>query len=380
MFLFSKGLSVLSSIRLPNPSDPSQVLQWTTSRAPETVRTLAKAWTKIPFADEDSNEDQIESMLKQCVTEIMDDDLAQFQLACVYWDMKESLEIQTDEPMQVLEHLKYIRASFNEYKQAKELAQRLEIQLKQGQSKCWELQQEKELIQQENEWLHQRLEVMCSTDASARKILQLEELLKASQCALNQEIEDNFALSKAMEDQIFDFERRISEANYQIESAKLSDVTLKAQLSAAIRDLETANANTLDLEQRMRGKSQKVTALKSKLSEAINQSSELHIALKESNTKCISLEEDVFVYSQQIVELNESLQETRESKEQLERKFEDINQCVVCLDNIKTSVSIIPCGHLFCETCVKELQERQIDICPVCRKDIESTLKIYIDK
>jgi len=48
--------------------------------------------------------------------------------------------------------------------------------------------------------------------------------------------------------------------------------------------------------------------------------------------------------------------------------------CSVCLEKI-TDAAVTPCGHIFCSTCMKELQTRQIK-CPMCRSKIPNFLKL----
>ena len=51
------------------------------------------------------------------------------------------------------------------------------------------------------------------------------------------------------------------------------------------------------------------------------------------------------------------------------------NDCAVCIDLLYNPIKIIPCGHIFCEPCVKRLRqtETQRDVpCPLCRQTIES--------
>ena len=48
--------------------------------------------------------------------------------------------------------------------------------------------------------------------------------------------------------------------------------------------------------------------------------------------------------------------------------------CSVCLELI-TDAAVTPCGHIFCSTCMKALQNRQIN-CPMCRSKIPSFLKL----
>ncbi len=49
-------------------------------------------------------------------------------------------------------------------------------------------------------------------------------------------------------------------------------------------------------------------------------------------------------------------------------------ECIICADNAKNTLCL-PCAHLcMCETCSLKLDKR---ICPICRKDIEGTERVF---
>lgn len=87
--------------------------------------------------------------------------------------------------------------------------------------------------------------------------------------------------------------------------------------------------------------------------------------------------------AQQVMEEPKRLEEKEQKISKLEGKVRKMKQrlesskCAVCIDRTKTVV-LLPCRHLFCERCVEVLQGRQENYCPVCRRDIENTLKIYL--
>ena len=77
---------------------------------------------------------------------------------------------------------------------------------------------------------------------------------------------------------------------------------------------------------------------------------------------------------------------TEVSSKQTESKCEDIdkkksrkenskilNPCVICYEDEK-QLACIPCGHL--TTCVP--CSHSLRICPICRKDIEAFVRIYL--
>ena len=52
-------------------------------------------------------------------------------------------------------------------------------------------------------------------------------------------------------------------------------------------------------------------------------------------------------------------------------------ECVVCLDAARTLL-MHPCGHLsMCETCARALMEKVLPKCPICRKDVDSVVKVW---
>ena len=64
-------------------------------------------------------------------------------------------------------------------------------------------------------------------------------------------------------------------------------------------------------------------------------------------------------------------------REKENRKRKRNNYCVVCLDEEITH-TFTPCGHMcVCENCAEELIKAKNN-CPMCRNNIESSMKIYI--
>ena len=55
-----------------------------------------------------------------------------------------------------------------------------------------------------------------------------------------------------------------------------------------------------------------------------------------------------------------------------QKKKQDALECSICLEN-KKNTALIPCGHVFCENCL-----RNTTICYNCRLPIEKTHKIYL--
>ena len=47
--------------------------------------------------------------------------------------------------------------------------------------------------------------------------------------------------------------------------------------------------------------------------------------------------------------------------------------CAICLDNKTTTFAVIPCNHVFCDSCIFEwLEEHQT--CPLCRCKANKTM------
>lgn len=77
------------------------------------------------------------------------------------------------------------------------------------------------------------------------------------------------------------------------------------------------------------------------------------------------------------IDLHEATTDTICKKFQLEEKqlashLDD--KCAVCLETLKEAM-VTPCGHVFCPTCVKELQTRNCK-CPMCRGRIDGYIKV----
>jgi hypothetical protein len=75
----------------------------------------------------------------------------------------------------------------------------------------------------------------------------------------------------------------------------------------------------------------------------------------------------------------------KEEKEELEEPVVNVPgdfTCSVCFEeNIKLE-AFTPCGHAFCYVCVKQIRNKKIPECPkcpICKKDIENTVKLFID-
>jgi C3HC4-type zinc finger (RING finger) protein len=57
--------------------------------------------------------------------------------------------------------------------------------------------------------------------------------------------------------------------------------------------------------------------------------------------------------------------------------LEDIYNCAICLEPMKTAVFLNPCGHEFDEACVRGVLETSNKKCPVCQVDVYSFQPAY---
>jgi hypothetical protein len=62
-----------------------------------------------------------------------------------------------------------------------------------------------------------------------------------------------------------------------------------------------------------------------------------------------------------------------EEKIEIKEKIEEYKLCVICMEREKNTV--LGCGHLFCEDCLKLLPENN---CPTCRKEILTQMRVYL--
>jgi hypothetical protein len=70
---------------------------------------------------------------------------------------------------------------------------------------------------------------------------------------------------------------------------------------------------------------------------------------------------------------DEELKRQRIELAELEKQPDRAIECVICMDRIP-SISLIPCGHIFCKDCIDCLAKKE---CPTCKQLFQSTLKLY---
>jgi len=88
-------------------------------------------------------------------------------------------------------------------------------------------------------------------------------------------------------------------------------------------------------------------------------------------------------------EIKRSITELVEQREALERAVneedkkrssagpEELDECVICMDQRKTHI-IAPCGHqCVCEACADRIMEKG-EPCPICRASVTMTMAVYL--
>jgi len=88
-------------------------------------------------------------------------------------------------------------------------------------------------------------------------------------------------------------------------------------------------------------------------------------------------------------EIKRSIAELVEQREALERAVneedkkrssagpEELDECVICMDQRKTHI-IAPCGHqCVCEACADRIMEKG-EPCPICRASVTMTMAVYL--
>jgi hypothetical protein len=101
--------------------------------------------------------------------------------------------------------------------------------------------------------------------------------------------------------------------------------------------------------------------------------------------KCLNLslkielqqKEDIIIYLKEKLEKekNFKLFFNEELKQKLEKEKsynQDLNKCSICYEN-KLSVCLNPCGHCYCDICIKNT-----DNCFICRKNIINKIKLFL--
>jgi len=297
--LLLEGLSSLANFYWLCSSAPSPALQWTVAKAFPSVRSMLDLWIQLPVFSTKSGLKAMETELENSLKEATKAEIAHFQLACIYWELRELLGIQANQPMLVVEHLRYIRGCLRSYKEAKQILRKQEVQLKQEQSERSALQQENANLQREKETLQQELD-------------SLKRVLTKGQLELDQAKEENRKLAKSA----LDLNVRFGQANHQ---AQQREVKLRAELTEV---LNTANAKSTTLELQLRSQ---IATLTKQLSEATNTPSSLQKELRAANAKCACFEQQIRSDSEQIAALKAQLSEATSQPSFLRKDLQAAN-------------------------------------------------------
>lgn len=99
----------------------------------------------------------------------------------------------------------------------------------------------------------------------------------------------------------------------------------------------------------------------------------LAISFEELNEYITEKEEEYERIVNNIITENNRLNENM-NKIANNKNINDVYLCIICLENIK-DILFTPCNHLLvCNKCISKLG----DNCPICRKEIEKKIKIYL--
>ena len=73
---------------------------------------------------------------------------------------------------------------------------------------------------------------------------------------------------------------------------------------------------------------------------------------------------------------DEDLSDTQSNQGLNEDEVPDDLMCGICRDIYLDPQELIPCEHVFCETCLRRLNQARIYNCPICRRQIMNTLPV----
>jgi len=90
--------------------------------------------------------------------------------------------------------------------------------------------------------------------------------------------------------------------------------------------------------------------------------------------KCLNLSLKIELEEKKeiIKELKSDLEQKDEKLKELKSNLNDLNKCSVCFEN-KFSVCLNPCGHCYCDICIKNATN-----CFICRTNIINKIKLFL--
>ena len=90
--------------------------------------------------------------------------------------------------------------------------------------------------------------------------------------------------------------------------------------------------------------------------------------------KCLNLSLKIELEQKKeiIKELKSDLEQKDEKLKELKSNLNDLNKCSVCFEN-KLSVCLNPCGHCYCDICIKNATN-----CFICRTNIINKIKLFL--
>lgn len=207
--------------------------QWTLVNAPNCVKTWLEMWTL--YLEGTSS---IEPKLLQSLARAKDRDIAQFQLACIYKVMSDVLEIHTNEPLPILDHLKYIWGCFSGYKLEKTTKNLLQTQLN--------------IAIDQSFYLGKALKDANSKTANSRTAALEREILACSEqiLELTSTIQTERQSRTQQEEQA---RQQIATISLRARRLEGSNVLIEHTASSLIVQLEKANIKLSELRKRLEG-------------------------------------------------------------------------------------------------------------------------------
>ena len=78
--------------------------------------------------------------------------------------------------------------------------------------------------------------------------------------------------------------------------------------------------------------------------------------------------------------LREILGDVVKGRDVLRRELNvtDAATCSICMDRPKVR-ALLPCGHIYCNTCAGRVVAQQVSRCPNCRAPVHRSTRVYVD-
>ena len=98
--------------------------------------------------------------------------------------------------------------------------------------------------------------------------------------------------------------------------------------------------------------------------------------IKELKSDLEQKEDIIYLKDEKLKELKSDLEQKEDiiylKDEKLKELKSNLNKCSVCFEN-KLSVCLNPCGHCYCDICIKNANN-----CFICRTNIKNKIKLFL--